>query len=537
MNNQNRTRLAFLLTLGIIASTLAVPASRVRGEGVEPTPPVIRITPPAPAFDDAKRLEELAARRRHVAGTIGSKAVLVLFSAEPRVYTNDVDYQFRQENNLYYLTNLNQKRATLVLMPGSAQWPEVLFLPRRSAAAETWTGHMYSAEEAAQLSGIREIWEASEFDSFVKAVRQRQAYLPKRENVLMSRGGGPALTSGTTELSFLFSASEKNEAVLYLLNFQANGESREYRQEQRFATNWAKEPAGFTIRDVSQIFSAMRLRKSTMELDLIQHAIDISIEAHERAQAFSSQAKWEYEVDAQVAYTFKLRNADNWGYPDIVGCGPNATTLHYEESQGPVKNGQLMLMDVGAEYGHYSADVTRTFPVNGKFSKEQAEIYQIVYDAQEAAAKAIRPGATLTQVHNAAQAVIKDGLLRLGLITDVSSQQYRTWFMHGTSHWLGMNVHDVGGAASFEPGMVFTNEPGIYIRPDALDNLPKTAENEKFIAAIRPAFEKYKGIGVRIEDDMLVTPESCKWMTGALPRSIADIEAFIARARREAGGR
>ena len=227
------------------------------------------------------------------------------------------------------------------------------------------------------------------------------------------------------------------------------------------------------------------------------------------------------EVDAQVAYTFKLRNADNWGYPDIVGCGPNATTLHYEESQGPVQAGQLVLMDVGAEYDHYSADVTRTFPVSGKFSKEQSEIYQIVYDAQEAAAKAIHPGATLSQVHNAAQAVIKDGLLRLGLITDLNSQQYRTWFMHGTSHWLGMNVHDVGGGASFEPGMVFTNEPGIYIRPDALDNLAKTAENEKFIAAVRPAFETYKGIGVRIEDTLLVTETGSRNLSGALPREIS----------------
>ncbi len=264
----------------------------------------------------------------------------------------------------------------------------------------------------------------------------------------------------------------------------------------------------------------------------MQHAIDISIEAHQRAQAFASQAKWEYEVDAQVAYTFKLRNADNWGYPDIVGCGPNATTLHYEESQGPVKSGQLMLMDVGAEYDHYSADVTRTFPVNGKFSKEQAEIYQIVYDAQEAAARAAKPGANLSAAHNASLAVIKDGLLKLGLITDRNSSQYRLWFMHGNGHWLGMNVHDVGGGASFEPGMTFTNEPGIYVRIDALDNLPKTAESEKFIAAIKPAFEKYKGIGVRIEDDMLITPEGVKWMTAALPRSIADIEAFIAKARR-----
>jgi Xaa-Pro aminopeptidase len=523
---------ASVLTLVIILfSVFAFPPVKAGAKTESAPAPAIRITPPAPAFDDAKRLDELAARRKHVADAIGAKAMLVLFSTEPRVYTNDVDYAFRQENNLYYLTNLNQKRATLVLMPGNAQLSEILFLPRRNASAETWTGHMYSAPEAAQLSGIKEIWEASEFDGFVKALRNHEAYRPKPENVLLSSQTSAASANG---FETLFGASAKNEASLFMLQLPQQGESREYRSEQRFAANWVKEPAGFTIQNASTIFAQMRLRKSPMELELIQHAIDISIEAHERAQAFSSQAKWEYEVDAQVAYTFKLRNADNWGYPDIVGCGPNATTLHYEESQGPVKTGQLMLMDVGAEYGHYSADVTRTFPVNGKFSKEQAEIYQIVYDAQEAAAKAIRPGATLSQVHNAAQAVIKDGLLRLGLITDVNSQQYRTWFMHGTSHWLGMNVHDVG-SGSFEPGMVFTNEPGIYIREDALENLPKTAENEKFIAAIKPAFEKYRGIGVRIEDDMQVTAEGCKWMTGALPRSIADIEAFIAKARREGG--
>jgi Xaa-Pro aminopeptidase len=531
---------ASVLTLMVVLlSVFAFPPARAGAKAESAPAPVIRITPPAPAFDDAKRLDELAARRKHVAGAIGAKAMLVLFSTEPRVYANDVDYAYRQENNLYYLTNLNQKRATLVLIPGNAQLSEILFLPRRSAAAETWTGHMYSAEEAAQLSGIKEIWEANEFDAFVKALRNHEAYRPKPENVLMSgRGASPTVREGSVAadssasgFDSLFNAAAKNEASLFILQLPQQGESREYRQEQRFAASWAKEPAGFAIQSASTIFAQMRLRKSPMELELIQHAIDISIEAHERAQAFASEAKWEYEVDAQVAYTFKLRNADNWGYPDIVGCGPNATTLHYEESQGPVKTGQLMLMDVGAEYGHYSADVTRTFPVNGKFSKEQAEIYQIVYDAQEAAAKAIRPGATLSQVHNAAQAVITDGLLRLGLITDLNSQQYRTWFMHGTSHWLGMNVHDVG-SGNFEPGMVFTNEPGIYIRPDALENLPKTAETEKFIAAIKPAFEKYRGIGVRIEDDMQVTPEGCKWMTGALPRSIADIEAFIAKARR-----
>jgi Xaa-Pro aminopeptidase len=493
---------------------------------------VIRTAPPAPRIDQNERLSELAGRRARVAESIGAKALLVLFSGEPRVYTNDVDYQFRQENNLYYLTNLKQVGATLVLLPGNTTTPAILFLPRRNPSAETWTGHMYSPEEAAELSGIKEIWDAGEFEPFVAAIKNHQSYRPIADKVLMSAA---AANAGAFET--LFGAADKNEGELYLLTpplTTRNPENREYPREQRFANAWGKTAAGFTIKDATPIFAEMRLRKSPWELKLIQHAIDISTEAHERAWANANKAKWEYEVDAEVAYTFKLRNADNWGYPDIVGCGPNATTLHYEESQGPVKTGELLLMDVGAEYDHYSADVTRTFPVNGKFSPAQAEIYQIVYDAQEAVAKASRPGATIADVQKAGTEVIRDGLLKLGLITDrTSTQQVRTWFMHGTSHWLGMNVHDVGNYNSkLEPGMVFTNEPGIYVRLDALDNLPKTPENEKFIAAIKPAFEKYKGIGVRIEDDMLITSDGSRWMTEALPRKISEIESFIAKARR-----
>ena len=531
MRRRFRTLKLFLIAaVAVAASALAL--SRVSAGTEPPEPAAIRLTPPAPVFDDAMRLDELAARRKQVAGSIGPKAMLVLFSADPRVYTNDVDFPYRQENNLFYLTHLNQKRATLILMPGNTVTPEILFLPRRSAAAETWTGHMYSPEEAA------------EFEPFIQAVRTHQPFQPQPRNVLVTnRSNGSPSSSG---LEAINAAAARNEASLYLLaNFPREGESREFRQEQRFDGTWAKE-TGFNVQSAWPIFSQMRLRKSAMELELIQHAIDISIEAHERAEAFAAQARWEYEVDAQVAYTFKLRNADNWGYPDIVGCGPNTTTLHYEESQGPVKSGQLMLMDDGAEYEHYSADVTRTFPVNGKFTKEQAEIYQIVFDAQEAAAKVAgdwkhprrlnEPAAGLQEMNRAASDVIRDGLLRLGLIVDRNSEQYRIWFMHSTGHWLGMNVHDVGGGP-FTPGMVFTNEPGIYIRPDALDNLPKTPENERFIAAIRPAFEKYKGIGVRIEDDMRITDSGVKWMTAALPRSIADVEAFIARARREGSPR
>jgi Xaa-Pro aminopeptidase len=530
------TRVAFAFVALCALLVLLRPGDEIaRAKNERAVPSNIRITPPAPVFDDKDRVAELRQRRERVAQSVGPQSFLVLFSTEPRVYANDVDYPYRQENNLYYLTNLKQKGATLVLLPGNAKIREILFIPRRNALAETWTGHMYSAEEAHQLSGVREIWQSSEFDPFIKALRNRQPYRPKPENVFMSDLPPATTLNNDHGYASLFEAAARNEAGLYLL-VPGGNESREYKYEQRFASDWAQTASGFSIKNAWPIFTQMRLVKSPMELRILQHAIDISIEAHQRAWAAAGDAKWEYEVDAIMAYTFKLRNADNWGYPDIVGCGPNATTLHYIESQGPVKSGDLLLMDVGAEYDHYTADITRTFPINGKFTASQAELYQIVYDAQEAVAKATKPGATLSDVNRAGTEVVKDGLLKLGLITDRNSMQHRLWFMHGTSHWLGMNVHDVGGPAQIVPGVVFTNEPGIYIRLDALAQKPdrwSQDEWEKFKAAIRPAFEKYKGIGVRIEDDLLVTENGVKWMSEALPRKLSEVEDFIAKARRQ----
>ena len=536
MRKSKNTRVVFALFVVCTLAAMLSPAGvAVRARSEAPTPPNLRVTPPAPKFDDKERVAELIQRRERVARSMGPQSFMILFSTEPRVYANDVDYPYRQENNLYYLTQLKQKNATLVLLPGNTKVREILFLPRRNASAETWTGHMYTPEEAHQLSGIREIWQNTEFEPFIKALRNRQPYRPKRESLFMSDLPADMPLTNDHGYTALFDAAAKGEAGLFML-VPGAGESREYKNEQRFAADWASTASGFSIKNAWPIFTEMRLAKSPMELRILQHAIDISIEAHQRAWAAAGTAKWEYEVDAVMAYTFKLRNADNWGYPDIVGCGPNATTLHYIESQGPVKQGDLLLMDVGAEYDHYTADITRTFPVNGKFTPVQAEVYQIVYDAQEAVAKATKPGATLSDVNRAGTEVIKDGLLKLGLITDRNSMQYRMWFMHGTSHWLGMNVHDVGGGRPMVPGSVFTNEPGIYVRLDALDQMPFgfTQENwEKFKTAVRPAFEKYKGIGVRIEDDLLVTADGVRWMSEALPRKISDIEDFIAKARRQ----
>src|SRR5215211_1993457 len=536
MRKLKTARGVFVLVAICASVAMLNPANvSVRATSERPVAANIRLTPPPPVFDDKERIAELKQRRERAAQGVGPQSFMILFSTEPRVYANDVDYPYRQENNLYYLTNLKQKGATLVLLPGNAKVREILFLPRRNAASETWTGHMYTAAEAHQLSGVREIWQNSEFDPFIKALRNRQPYRPKPENIFMSDLPADMPLTNDHGFTTLFDAAAKGEAGLFML-MPGQGESREYKQEQRFASEWAMTASGYSVKNAWPIFSQMRLVKSPMELRILQHAIDISIEAHQRAWAAAGDAKWEYEVDAVMAYTFKLRNADNWGYPDIVGCGPNATTLHYQESQGPVKQAELLLMDVGAEYDHYTADITRTFPVNGKFTPAQATLYQIVYDAQEAVAKATKPGATLSDVNRAGTEVIKDGLLKLGLITDKNSMQHRVWFMHGTSHWLGMNVHDVGGGRPMVAGSVFTNEPGIYIRLDALDQMPfgwKPEDWEKFKTAVRPAFEKYKGIGVRIEDDMLITADGVRWMSEALPRKISDIEDFIAKARRQ----
>ncbi len=515
-----KTILAFVFL--IVLSLSSIPVKAEPNGRIEPN--AIRVTPPAPKFTDAERQAELARRRTNVTRAMADKSVMILFSAEPKIYAGDVDFMYRQENNLYYLTNLKQKNATLVLLKDAGNVREILFLPKRSPAAETWNGKMYAREDATRISGIKTIVDASELNNFLQSVKDKKSFAAPNESLSIE-------------------AIPEN---IYLLLAQSPGDSdgaREFRKESEFS----KSLEGYKIENANPIFAPLRLIKSPVEIKLLQHAIDITTEAQMRSMAMVSRAAWEYEVQAEVEYTFRRRNADYWGYPSIVGCGPNATTLHYVESQGAVKKGDLLLMDVGAEYDHYTADVTRTYPANGKFTKQQAEIYQIVFDAQEAAAKTVKPGASFSDASRAADKVIKEGLTKLGLITapdatyqvlyqgkPINLPQFKLWFMHGFGHWLGMNVHDVGDYSTrLQPGMVFTNEPGIYIRADALDYISDTPENKVFLSKIRPVFEKYKNIGVRIEDDLLVTDTGVEWMTKNLPRTISAIEAFMAKASKE----
>lgn len=523
---------AFVSFISILSPAFAF---NIQAETPERTAPkAIIATPPAPRFSDAERQTELAARRAKVFAEMKDNSVMILFSAAPKVYTNDVDFLYRQENNLYYLTNLKQQNATLVLVKNGGATQELLFLPKRNPQNETWNGHMYSSEEAANISGVKTVLDASDWENFLNLLKNKQPFNSK---------------------GFSFSPTAEN---LYLLTPQFDFETddtREYQREWDLAQSLAnvstdektkllkyQTTGKYQVITANPIFTKLRSIKSPYEIKLIQHAIDITTEAQMRAMATSRQVNWEYETQAEIEYVFRRRNADYWGYPSIVGCGPNATTLHYEESQGEVKQGNLLLMDVGAEYDHLTADVTRTFPVNGKFSKEQAEVYQIVYDAQEAAAKTIKPGARFGEPAKAAKDVVEAGLAKLGLITEVGATipgtkipQYAIWYMHGWGHWLGMNVHDVGDyGTTLKPGMIMTNEPGIYVREDALNYFDETKpEIKAWLDKIRPAYQKYKTIGVRIEDDMLVTESGVEWMTKNLPRKMSDIEEFMAKASNE----
>jgi len=515
---------------------------------------VWKVAPPPPASWERDRVADLTARRRAAMEQIGEKGILILYAAEPRNYAGDVDWPYRQENDFFYLTGITQPGSTLVLMPGATGIREILFMPPSNPAQEVWTGHILTADEGRRISGIQNVWDARNVNAFLATL------IPPGRSVLEGAGeqagsggrGGdagpsPGVAAGrggrggamavqpipvdvAAEFGSTIERAANGGAEIHMIS---RGREAEYRREIELAAKLTG--AGLAVKDATPVFNSLRRVKSQREIDILEHAVDITAEAFQRAYAAATPGTREYEIQAQFEFTF-LRRHGHWGYPCIVASGVNATTLHYESNQDQMRNGDLLLMDDAAEFDGYSVDVTRTIPVNGKYSREQADIYRLVWEAQRAAIQMALPGHTGAggddSVQGAANKVFRAGLLKLGLITDgASDQQVRIWFNHGISHGIGLNVHDPGGR-ELQPGMVVTVEPGIYIRPDALDNLPKTPENEKFIAAVRPAFEKYKGIGVRIEDDVLITNGAPKVISAGIPSKLEEVEAAIGQLRK-----
>ena len=495
-------------------------------------PTLWQVAPQPPASWQRDRLADLSARRHAVMERIGSKGMLILLAAEPRNYAGDVDWPYRQENDFFYLTAIGQPGSTLVLIPGGEKVREILFMPASNPERENWTGHILTPAEAREISGIQEIWDARRFHEFLATLLPQAKGIPE-ETPTPVRGvrelPPPAAIPFDLNREFgqTILAAGDHRAELYML-VPKQGWQAEYGREHELAARLGG------AKDATPIFASLRAIKSPREIDLLRQAVAITAEAFQRAWAVAVPETPEYEIQAQLEFTFLRRNA-HWGYPCIAGSGRNSTILHYETNRGRMHAGDILLIDSAAEFDGYSADVTRTIPVSGKFSGEQAEIYRLVWAAQQAGLANARPGHRSSglspdSVNGAAVKVFKEGLLRLGLITDANSEQYRVWYNHGISHGIGLNVHDPG-AGELQPGMAVTVEPGLYFRPDALDNLEKTPENEKFIAAVRPAFERYKNIGVRIEDDVLITRAEPEILSAGIPSKLEEVEAAIATSR------
>ncbi len=453
---------------------------------------------------------DLVQRRQSVMEKMGNRGMLILFSADVRPYAGDVSYEFRQENNLFYLTGSRHPETTLVLMPQNSSRREILFLPDRDPRRELWDGKIASPEEVADTSGIQTVWSSSEFDSFLDSVLYGRPY-----------------RSQASQFEDFFADIRKGEADVYLLMEPKPGLTGEVSEEFRFANRLRERFTGIQIKDASQIFQQLRVIKSPYEVKQLQEAIDITTEAQREVMKILHPGLWEYEVEALIEYVFKKRNSFDWAFPSIVASGPNATTLHYQKSQRQIQDGELLLMDIGAEYNYYAADVTRTVPVNGTFTPEQAAIYQLVLNAQKESIALIKPGVPILTVHQKATEVLKKGLSRLGLITDPSTNQYRVFFPHGVGHFIGLAVHDVRSGDPLRPNMVLTIEPGIYVREDSEERLVAQGVSEKELDKIRPALRKFMNIGVRIEDDILVTEDGYQVLSQTAPREIREIERLM----------
>jgi len=412
-----------------------------------------------------------------------------IFPCKPGYLRNlDVEYDYRQESNFYYLSGFEEPEAILIINPSAPKHKYVMFVRKRDAGRETWDGARAGVEGAMTTFKADTTYV---FDDFQSKAYRHFAY-----------GGTIYYTFG--------------------INMKIDDMMREMFVERRSGGNWP-------IADPSAILAEMRVIKNDGDLKMgMQKAVEISAKAHIEAMKSIEPGMNESEIQAVFEFVYRRNGSPRNGYPCIVGSGPNSCTLHYNKNTRTMKDGELLLMDCGAEYGYYSADITRTVPVNGKFTKEQREIYQIVLDAQNAAMRLVKPGLIKKELDAAIDSVLGNGLVKLGFIKD--KKDFRTFTLHGYSHWIGLEVHDVGSytlngkSRPLEAGMCFTLEPGIYVRPDLFEKMKyPDGEIEKF----RKKIEPYLNIGVRIEDDILVTENGYINMSANAPREIDVIEKLM----------
>jgi Xaa-Pro aminopeptidase len=462
--------------------------------------------------------DDLKARRARLMEKLGPKSMLILHSASVKNYSLDVDHEYRQDSNFYYLTGVEQEESVLVLMPGNRNRREVLFIRQKDPKREHREGRSLSQAEAVERSGIETVYWLEEFERFVEMILSGEPYRPEK---------APRLDRSPDFDTFLH-ALAAGEAELAVVLDQTPTMKGPVNPARAFANDLRDRFLGFRVVDVTRHIHGLRQVKSPYERKVLEQSAAISVDAQRAGMRAVRSGAYEYEVKAAIEQVYRGRGALGWSYPPITGSGPNATTLHYAKADRRMDAGELMLVDAAANFQYYTVDITRTYPVSGRFTEAQKDIYAIVLRAQEEAAKFARPGVLLRDVHHKTVDVIKDGLQRLGLLTDTSGDQYTLWYTHGSTHYIGIDVHDVGDYQEpLAPGQAFVIEPGVYIREDAFESLDKTPENEEFIRKVKPAFEKYKNIGIRIEDSFLLTEDGLVNLSAEAPKTLEQIEGFL----------
>lgn len=432
---------------------------------------------------------EYRQRRERLMEKIGN-GTAIFRSAPHAVMHNDVEYVYRQDSDFFYLTGFNEPEAVAVLAPHHAEHRFILFVQPKDPEKETWTGYRWGVEGVKEYFGADEAYPIHELDE------KLPQYLEKADRIFYHLG---------RDRKF-------NDIILS--------------HWQRLIAGYPKRgTAPIAIEDTNFILHPMRLVKSPTELEMIRQATAISATAHNRAREFAKVGKYEYQIQAEIEHTFRIEGGIGPAYPSIVASGKNACILHYIENNCQLQDNDLLLIDAGCSYGYYNGDITRTFPVNGKFTPEQKIIYELVLDAQLKAIEAVQPGQPYNCFHDTAVRVLVEGLMDLGLLVGdieeiIKEEKYKPFYMHRTGHWLGLDVHDAGGYKcneetwqTLQAGHVLTVEPGMYISPDI-----KPVEGQPEVP------ERWRGIGIRIEDDVLVTPTGHEVLTSATPKSVAEME-------------
>ena len=443
--------------------------------------------PPQPA---ATKVEEFRERQQRLTAQFRSDDLLILPSPSFAVHSNDVEYRYRTSSDLLYLTGWTEPESVFVLRQRNGTWVSALFVQPQDTLKEIWEGRRPGVEGALEHYPVDEAYNNDELATNLGE------WLQDAKRVFL-RGGVHKEVDAVVD-----------EAI-----------RRRDRARQHFGTG------PVAVEDPSGMLAELRLRKSSSEIEQMVYASKVASLAHELAMRHSREGVTEYQLQSVIEAFFSYAGASGWSYPSIVGCGENATILHYTTNQDTCGQDEVILIDAGAEYRGYASDITRSWPISGKFSEPQREIYQVVLDAQYAAIEACQVGAPYTAPHEAARRVLAEGLIGLGVIEqsleealDLDTGDLRKWYMHNTSHWIGLDVHDAGVykpggvARTLEPGMCLTIEPGLYFgawRPDV--DCP----------------ERYANIGIRIEDDVLVTSDGPVILTEDCPKTIEEIEEIV----------